>query len=90
MFRYKNILESVQLIHVKFPQHKFLDPCHDSGIYLLAFRCGGLVFSPVHVADNVLLAQILSSISIVFRRQYQFINVPQSVTHLLPLYIVIK
>jgi TctA family transporter len=31
-FRYTNILEFIQLIHVKFPQHNFLDPCHDSGI----------------------------------------------------------
>jgi hypothetical protein len=32
MFHYKNTLESTQSIHVKFPQHNFLDPCRDSGI----------------------------------------------------------
>jgi len=32
MFQYENSLESIQLIDVKFPQHNFLDPCHDSGI----------------------------------------------------------
>jgi len=32
MFHYKNTLESTESIHVKFPQHNFLDPCRDSGI----------------------------------------------------------